>query len=279
MCSQHSDRRSRPYDGCLADTLSVRLIHFAGLCGQYRIVRQYRDHWTRHVLNRGVSRDSILNGTGSVGDGMFRHEAENHRARTGLYGWCARLGSRCRVRIPRVPKGVLYDLLVHAILTVLTALGLFLHPFYHSLVLLDVIRREETLLNVIRSVTKNGRSILWTALLALIMVYIYAILGFVFFRDDFLLEIQTFTPSANDTACTTVSSILQGSAQSSCVSDSMDSESKVERHCDSLIMCMLTTLHEGIRTDGGIADVLRRPSIHVSLDTGYRTIYARVSNT
>jgi len=33
-----------------------------------------------------------------------------------------------------------------------------------------------------------------------------------------------------------------------------------ERHCDSLIMCIVTTLNEGLRNGGGIGDVLRKPS-------------------
>jgi len=37
-----------------------------------------------------------------------------------------------------------------------------------------------------------------------------------------------------------------------------------ERHCDSLIMCILTTLNEGLRNGGGIGDVLRKPSSSVS---------------
>ena len=37
-----------------------------------------------------------------------------------------------------------------------------------------------------------------------------------------------------------------------------------ERHCDSLIMCIVTTLNEGLRNGGGIGDVLRKPSSSVS---------------
>lgn len=40
-------------------------------------------------------------------------------------------------------------------------------------------------------------------------------------------------------------------------------ESK-ERHCDSLIMCIVTTLNEGLRNGGGIGDVLRKPSSMVA---------------
>lgn len=61
------------------------------------------------------------------------------------------------------------------------------HP---SLQLFDLIYREETLFNVIKSVTRNGRSILLTALLALILVYLFSIVGFLFLKDDFILEVD-----------------------------------------------------------------------------------------
>ena len=50
--------------------------------------------------------------------------------------------------------------------------------------------REETLLNVIRSVTRNGRSIILTAVLALILVYMFSIIGYMFFKDDFLTKVD-----------------------------------------------------------------------------------------
>jgi len=43
---------------------------------------------------------------------------------------------------------------------------------------------------VIRSVTKNGRSILLTAVLAVILIYLFSIVGFMFFRDDFMIEVN-----------------------------------------------------------------------------------------
>lgn len=59
-----------------------------------------------------------------------------------------------------------------------------------ALQLFDLIYREETLFNVIKSVTRNGRSILLTALLALILVYLFSIVGFLFLKDDFILEVD-----------------------------------------------------------------------------------------
>lgn len=56
--------------------------------------------------------------------------------------------------------------------------------------LLDIVYREETLLNVMRSVTRNGRSILLTAVLALVLVYMFSIVGYMFFRDHFLVNVD-----------------------------------------------------------------------------------------
>jgi hypothetical protein len=39
----------------------------------------------------------------------------------------------------------------------------------------------------------------------------------------------------------------------------------LERACDTLIMCIITTLNNGLRNGGGIGDVLRKPSTSVSL--------------
>ena len=39
---------------------------------------------------------------------------------------------------------------------------------------------------------------------------------------------------------------------------------KREASCDTLMMCIVTTLKEGIRNGGGIGDVLRKPSSSVS---------------
>ena len=55
--------------------------------------------------------------------------------------------------------------------------------------LFDVVYREETLLNVINSVTRNGWSIILTAALALILVYIFSIVGFLLFQEDFTMTV------------------------------------------------------------------------------------------
>jgi hypothetical protein len=59
------------------------------------------------------------------------------------------------------------------------------HPFFFAVLLFDVVYRKETLLNVMRSVTRNGRSIVLTAVLALILVYMFSIIGYFSFMSFF----------------------------------------------------------------------------------------------
>merc|ERR1712051_210752 len=122
---------------------------------------------------------------------------------------------------------------------------------FFPVLLFEMVKREETLLNVMQSVTKNIRSILFTALLAIILVYLFSIVGFVFFQEDFLIEAEDL-PSAPSSSC-------QDGTQSHMLPVEQ-SEPRKERSCDSLMMCIVTTLNYGLRNGGGIGDVLRSPS-------------------
>jgi inositol 1,4,5-triphosphate receptor type 1 len=156
----------------------------------------------------------------------------------------------------------------------LCVFGLLVHPLFYSILLFNMVHQEETLKNVIRSVTRNGRSILLTALLALILIYSFSIIGFLFFRDDFLVETEPNLPTpssvdsivsdlASKSTCSFASeSELHCSVQDVDTSNDSaeESEEVKERACDSLIMCIITTLNQGLRNGGGIGDVLRPPS-------------------
>jgi hypothetical protein len=77
------------------------------------------------------------------------------------------------------------EIVYHVVYLIFCFLGLSTHPFFFSVLLFDVVYREETLLNVIRSVTRNGRSIVLTAVLALILVYMFSIIGYFSFMSLF----------------------------------------------------------------------------------------------
>lgn len=141
-----------------------------------------------------------------------------------------------------------------------------------------MVYREETLLNVIRSVTRNGRSIIFTAVLALILVYLFSIIGYVFFKDDFLVPVddEIVSVSGDGVICNELPSDqvtlskTSDDTQQYCSTDRLQDVEETgggerkERACDSLVMCIITTLNQGLRNGGGIGDILRAPSSSVS---------------
>ncbi|NXD43111.1 ITPR3 protein, partial [Copsychus sechellarum] len=166
------------------------------------------------------------------------------------------------------------EFLYHVGYIVTSVLGLFVHELFYSILLFDLIYREETLFNVIKSVTRNGRSILLTALLALILVYLFSIVGFLFLKDDFILEVDRLPDSkAKGWAVLGVLGTGGPSHISGWViplalallsSPEADPE-QWERACDTLLMCIVTVLNHGLRNGGGVGDILRKPSKDESL--------------
>lgn len=158
-----------------------------------------------------------------------------------------------------------FQLWYHLTYMVFCFLAILFHPFFYSILLLDVVYREETLLNVIRSVTRNGRSIILTAVLALILVYMFSIIGYMFFKDDFLVSVD-----AGSSGCDADETVSRWTADGAplpadhCVQPPEQDETK-ERACDSLLMCIVTTMNQGLRNGGGIGDILRAPSSKESL--------------
>ncbi|XP_048462422.1 inositol 1,4,5-trisphosphate receptor type 1 isoform X2 [Rhincodon typus] len=167
------------------------------------------------------------------------------------------------------------EFLYHLAYTLISVMGLLAHEFFYSLLLFDLVYREETLLNVIKSVTRNGRSIILTAVLALILVYLFSIVGFLFFKDDFILavdKVSNKTYWAEDAAsmaeefltadvcqlgngenCSTLYSVESNELLS-------ENEEDSEHTCETLLMCIITVLSHGLRSGGGVGDVLRKPS-------------------
>ncbi|XP_032593574.1 inositol 1,4,5-trisphosphate receptor isoform X2 [Drosophila grimshawi] len=170
------------------------------------------------------------------------------------------------------------QLLYHCIYIAFCFCGLIFHPFFYSLLLFDVVYREETLVNVIRSVTRNGRSIVLTAVLALILVYLFSIIGYMFFKDDFLVSVDFEEQETGSTGAPLTVSMPASSGEfcatpdelGSCNADNVRQQTTAaatggngdakERSCDSLVMCIVTTLNQGLRNGGGIGDILRAPS-------------------
>uniref|UniRef100_A0A8D2PWM3 Inositol 1,4,5-trisphosphate receptor n=1 Tax=Zosterops lateralis melanops TaxID=1220523 RepID=A0A8D2PWM3_ZOSLA len=159
------------------------------------------------------------------------------------------------------------EFLYHLLYLLICALGLFVHEFFYSLLLFDLVYREETLLNVIKSVTRNGRSIILTAVLALILVYLFSIVGYLFFKDDFILEVdklpnETLLPGRYKQLIPV--GLCWRNNYCCCwalVPQEEDLELILAEHtCETLLMCIVTVLSHGLRSGGGVGDVLRKPS-------------------
>uniref|UniRef100_A0A1A8CDF3 Inositol 1,4,5-trisphosphate receptor n=1 Tax=Nothobranchius kadleci TaxID=1051664 RepID=A0A1A8CDF3_NOTKA len=167
------------------------------------------------------------------------------------------------------------EFLYHLLYLIICTLGVFVHVFFYSLLLFDLVYREETLLNVIKSVTRNGRSIVLTAVLALILVYLFSIVGYIFFKDDFILAVDRIPNKTLEHGASMVGELFSGGACQKESGENCSAEAVVdasvavqpsvviedkERTCDSLLMCIVTVLSHGLRSGGGVGDVLRKPS-------------------
>ncbi|XP_074500955.1 inositol 1,4,5-trisphosphate-gated calcium channel ITPR3 isoform X1 [Sebastes fasciatus] len=163
------------------------------------------------------------------------------------------------------------EFIYHLAYVLTSTLGLFVHELFYSILLFDLIYREETLFNVIKSVTRNGRSILLTALLALILVYLFSIVGFLCLKDDFVMEVDPLSriaaaPQPNEASQDFLKSCSSDGV--SCTAETTaavgvteeEEEPNLERACDTLLMCIVTVLNHGLRNGGGVGDVLRKPS-------------------
>ncbi|XP_012890469.1 PREDICTED: inositol 1,4,5-trisphosphate receptor type 3 isoform X1 [Dipodomys ordii] len=171
------------------------------------------------------------------------------------------------------------EFLYHVGYILTSVLGLFAHELFYSILLFDLIYREETLFNVIKSVTRNGRSILLTALLALILVYLFSIVGFLFLKDDFILEVDRLpgnhsrasplgVPHGAATFVGTCSGDKMECASGVAVPEVLEEDEELdstERACDTLLMCIVTVMNHGLRNGGGVGDILRKPSKDESL--------------
>eukprot|EP00753_Platysulcus_tardus_P010959 PLAT3172.1.p1 GENE.PLAT3172.1~~PLAT3172.1.p1 ORF type:complete len:3198 (-),score=1828.26 PLAT3172.1:113-9706(-) len=113
--------------------------------------------------------------------------------------------------------------LYYSFYIVFTFMGNLVHPLFFSYHLLDLVYRFETLRNVLRAITYNGKQLVLTSALAFVIIYFYTILGFLFFRPTFEFE--------------------------------------GELVCERLDTCFFFTLNQGLRAGGGIGEQLQQPLV------------------
>eukprot|EP00760_Papus_ankaliazontas_P031379 PhM_4_TR5257/c0_g1_i1/m.41768 len=92
-------------------------------------------------------------------------------------------------------------------------------PFFLPFPLLSIVAKNDILLNVIRAVTQNGKSLLLTVALGMVLSYFFAIVGFGLFQEQFI--------NAAD-----------------------------QQQCDTLYHCFMFILAHGTRQGGGVGEVM-----------------------
>jgi len=69
---------------------------------------------------------------------------------------------------------------------IFACLGIVISPLFFSFHLLDIVNKYNALQDVFRAVTLNGTSLLLTAIFGVIVIWIYAIMGYAFLSEDFV---------------------------------------------------------------------------------------------
>lgn len=113
--------------------------------------------------------------------------------------------------------------LYHILYCGLSFMGLHWNSFYFSIHLLDLVMSFKVLQTVLRSVLHNGKQLLMTVLMTCVVIYIYTVIAFNFFRKFY--------------------------RQQTAVGEKI-------YQCESMARCFIYHIDQGLRSGGGIADVL-----------------------
>ncbi|ODN01392.1 Ryanodine receptor 44F [Orchesella cincta] len=97
--------------------------------------------------------------------------------------------------------------------------------FFFAAHLLDVAVAVPALKTILQSVTHNGKQLVLTVMLLSIIVYIYTVIAFNFFRKFYVTE----------------------------------EDDEVDRKCHDMATCFVFHLYQGVRAGGGIGDVIEPP--------------------
>eukprot|EP01135_Chromosphaera_perkinsii_P010510 Nk52_evm20s2152 gene=Nk52_evmTU20s2152 len=156
-----------------------------------------------------------------------------------------------------VDPNFLYELLYF-----LCACFSLMYPFCNCLLLLDIVRRNKTLKNILRSLTVNGWQLTLSFILMAVVVYVYSVVAFNYFRRFYVFceadEDSIFDPRCQYLNLGHINETLMEPFRNGShfnISSRMASESYAK--CDTMLNCFLFHLSGGIRAGGGIGDVIR----------------------
>ncbi|KAK0411652.1 hypothetical protein QR680_005766 [Steinernema hermaphroditum] len=105
--------------------------------------------------------------------------------------------------------------------------GVFLSPFFYAFHLIDVVLSFPMLKAILQSVTHNLQQLILTIMMTLVVVYLYTVLAFNFFRKFYVQE--------------------------------GEDGDEPDRKCHNMLTCFIYHFYAGVRAGGGIGDELESP--------------------
>ncbi|OQV16829.1 Ryanodine receptor [Hypsibius exemplaris] len=99
------------------------------------------------------------------------------------------------------------------------------NQFFFALHLLDIVTSSKSLTTILQSVTHNGKQLLLTVMMMVILVWLYTVLAFNFFRGFYVQE----------------------------------EEGEKDPKCHNMLTCFIFHLYNGVRNGGGIGDAISEP--------------------
>nr|CAD2195338.1 unnamed protein product [Meloidogyne enterolobii] len=107
-----------------------------------------------------------------------------------------------------------------------SVLGVFISPFFYAFLLIDVVLSFPMLKAILQSVTHNLQQLILTIMMTLVVVYLYTVVAFNFFRKFYVQEEDGGEP---------------------------------DRKCHFMLTCFIYHFYAGVRAGGGIGDELESP--------------------
>jgi Ca2+-binding EF-hand superfamily protein len=102
-------------------------------------------------------------------------------------------------------------------------IGTFYNVFFFSILLLDLMLRSKILMTVLRALLINSKQLMVTLALTAVVIYIYTVIAYNYFRKFYIRELEP---------------------------------GFVRDDCNNMLTCFLFHLDQGVRSGGGIADVI-----------------------
>ncbi|KAL3078921.1 hypothetical protein niasHS_014703 [Heterodera schachtii] len=107
-----------------------------------------------------------------------------------------------------------------------SASGVLFSPFFYAFLLIDVVLSFPMLKAILQSVTHNLQQLILTIMMTLVVVYLYTVVAFNFFRKFYVQEEEGGEP---------------------------------DRKCHYMLTCFIYHFYAGVRAGGGIGDELESP--------------------